>query len=632
MASKNSVSNVMTIGSVPRHLKRLAIPMVIGVFAMISVNLVDTYFVGLIGTKELAAMSFTFPLIGLIINLCMGLGIGVMATTARLLGAGKNDEAEHISGQSLTLAFALSISLAVIGSFSQGLVFELMGAKPELLSLLSDYMRWWFVSLPFLVMVIICNSVMRAHGDSKTPMRLMIIAALINAILDPILIFGFLGAPRLELEGASIATLIARLSTFTYTMYYLFKRGTLSFNSLMPRDLIKVVKQVSSVGVPAALTNALTPLSAGLITALIALHGSETIAGYGLAIRFEGLFLLVPMVLGGALSPFVGQNWGARLNHRVVEALSWVRKISLIWGVGVCLALNLFASSLATGLSEDPKVQEAFSLYLCLISISYASQGVIYASNSTFNAINRPLKATLTSTLNSLILALPLAYVGNSIRGFMGIIIGLLIARVVSGLIANHWIWSIFADEDRQIALGPVEAKAKLYQLEAALPELALDLERMVSRLSHLPDIELVSGSSGELSYRLNGREIAYLFKDGQFDLCLPPQLRDAVVLEGWGNHHRREHNGCWVSHKLTEGTDLEALIRLICLAQAYLICLDSPASVEEAKSEIGKVCEVTRTMESRAELSELRLPAAIFQGLLNSIAAAREARGSIHA
>ena len=278
-SDKHKTPKSLTTGSVPKHIKRLAIPMVIGVFAMISVNLVDTYFVGLIGTTELAAMSFTFPLIGLIINLCMGLGIGVMATTARLLGAEKNEEAELISGQSLVLALILSVSLAVIGAFSQGAIFKVMGAEESLLPLLFDYMRWWFIGLPFLVMVIICNSVMRAHGDSKTPMRLMITAALINAALDPILIFGLLGAPRLELEGAAIATLIARLSTFSYTMYLLFKRGTLSINSLIPRDLFKVAKQVSGVGIPAAMTNALTPLSAGLITALIALHGSETIAG-----------------------------------------------------------------------------------------------------------------------------------------------------------------------------------------------------------------------------------------------------------------------------------------------------------------------------------------------------------------
>ena len=111
-------------------------------------------------------------------------------------------------------------------------------------------------------------------------------------------------------------------------------------------------------------------------------------------------------------------------------------------------------------LSDDPSVQEAFTLYLCYISVSYASQGVIYASNATF-MINRPLKATLTSTLNSLILALPFAYIGHHVRGLQGSS-GLLLARVISGVIANRWIWSIFEEDDRQAALSPIEASQAL--------------------------------------------------------------------------------------------------------------------------------------------------------------------------
>ncbi len=619
-----TLPSLLTVGSVPKHIRRLAIPMVIGVFAMISVNLIDTYFVGLLGTKELAAMSFTFPIIGLIINLCMGLGIGVTATVSRLTGAEKIDEAQKISAQALILALILAASLAILGYLGQGHIFSLMGAKAELLPYLYDYMRWWFIGLPFLVMVIIANGVLRAQGDSKTPMRVMIFAAIINAILDPLLIFGLGGLPRLELEGAAIATLIARLSTFSFTIWLLFKRGSIQLKHLVPQGLWSTAQTVGTIGIPAAMTNALTPFSAGLITALIALHGSETVAGYGLAVRFEGLFLLVPMVLGGALSPFVGQNWGARLNHRVVESLVWVRKVSIYWGIFVAVLLNLLVPFLAAAISEDPKVQNSLSMYLRLISVGYALQGVIYAANATFNAISRPLKATLVSTLNSLFLAIPFAYLGDRFYGYTGIIGGLLLARMLTGLMANRWVWSIFEANDQRIALNSVETKAKLYQLEAALPKLALDFEKMIMRLGHLPDLAMAEGSEGSLSYFLKEHEVAHLYNDGTFDICLPPQLRDAVVLENWGNHHRREHDGCWISYHLKSAADIEDLIRLLSLAQAYITCLDTPASVEEAKSETGRVCEVTRTMENKAELTQITLPGKIFMGLVESVASAR--------
>ena len=621
----STLPSLLTVGSVPQHIRRLAVPMVIGVFAMISVNLIDTYFVGLLGTSELAAMSFTFPIIGLIINVCMGLGIGVTATVSRLTGAEKFSEAQQVSGQALILALLLASSLALLGFIFQGPIFRLMGAKPELLSYLFDYMRWWFVGLPFLVMVIIANGVLRAKGDSKTPMRVMIFAAIINAILDPLLIFGLMGLPRLELEGAAIATLIARLSTFSFTIYLLFKRDIIQVKDLMPKGLWSTAQTVGTIGVPAAMTNALTPFSAGLVTALIALHGSETVAGYGLAVRFESLFLLVPMVLGGALSPFVGQNWGARLNHRVIESLIWVRKISIYWGIAVALVLNLFVPYLAQSISDDPVVQNSLSTYLRVISVGYALQGVIYAANATFNATSRPFKATLVSTLNSLILALPFAYLGDRLYGYIGIVAGLLIARAITGLMANQWVWSVFEKNDQRIALNSIGTKSQLYQLETSLPNLALDFEKMIMRLGHLPDLYLAEGREGHLSYFLKEHEVAHLFKDGTFDICLPPQLRDAVVEANWGQHHRREHDSCWITYHLKTAEDIEYLIRLLCLAQAYVICLDEPVEKSEAKSEIGQVCEVTRTMENKAELTKITLPGGIFMSLVESVASARK-------
>lgn len=624
MAQEGAPPTLLTSGEIKPHLMRLGIPMVIGVFAMISVNLVDTYFVGLLGTQELAAMSFTFPLVGLIINVCMGLGIGVMATVARLVGAGKNEEEQLISTNALSLAACLSVTLGVIGYFSQNQIFSVMGAEGELLPYLNAYMKWWFVGMPFLVILIIANAVMRAHGDSKTPMRIMIGAAILNGILDPLLIFGWGAIPALGLEGASIATMIARLMTFGIAITLLIRRGSVSVRELSLSGMIQAARGVASVGLPAALTNALTPFSAGLMTALIALHGEAAIAGYGYAVRFEGLFLLVPMVMGGALSPFIGQNWGAHLNHRVVEALGIARRVSIYWGGIICLSLWLGASSLAQVLSSDLQVQAYLSLYLRVLSISYAFQGVIYAANSTFNAVNRPLRATIISMLNGLVVALPLAYLGHHWAGFEGIIYGLLSARLITGMIADRWVWRLFEEDDRQIALSDQEVKTSLYQLEEALPGISVKLERMLAQLGHLPDLTFSGSGAGHLTCLLKGYEVAHLFDDGRFDILLPPQLRDAVVEAGWGQHHRREYDGGWVTHDLKVCQDVDDLIRLICLTQAYLICLEDPSPESEAKSPVGKVCEVTRTMEARAELNQLCLPRGVFMGLVASIGSAR--------
>lgn len=610
----------LTTGSVPKHLQRLFIPMVIGVFAMISVNLVDTYFVGLLGTKELAAMSFTFPVVGLMINLCMGLGIGVTSTVARLIGAGNQAQANQVAGHAILMAVVLSGSLTLLGLITHDMIFSFIGASQELLVLLFAYMRWWFIGLPFLVTVIVANGVLRASGDSKTPMRLMLVVAGMNIILDPILIFGYCGVPKLGLEGAAIATMLARITTFSVTMYLLTKQGVLSVQNLNPRGLTHSLKEVIKVGIPAALTNALSPFSAGLMTALIALYGSEAIAGYGLAIRLEGLFLLVPMVMGGALSPFIGQNWGAHFTHRVVESLSFARRVSLIWGVLIWVLVELSAPTLAVAMSDDPKVCESFILYLRIVSVSYALQGVIYAANATFNAINRPIRATLISTMNSLLLALPLAYLGHMNYGLMGIMSGLLVARLVTGIVAHQWVWGLFDEGNKVVALSDAEVKRALYQLEDALPHLAVSLEKLISHLSQYPHLEMSHGQEGRFAYYLHDREIAHLSKNGTFEVRLPPELRDAVVRQGWGEHHGREYDAGWVIHRLQNAEDVEELERLIRLSYAYLICAYHPVPITEALSEIGKLCVVSRAFEVDDQLRQQRPPQPIFDALVQAI------------
>jgi hypothetical protein len=258
--------------------------------------------------------------------------------------------------------------------------------------------------------------------------------------------------------------------------------------------------------------------------------------------------------------------------------------------------------------------------YLRIISASYALQGVVYAANATFNAVNHALRATLVSTMNSLILALPLAYLGHIWSGDMGIVGGILIARLITGLLAHRWVWSIFDEDDKQVALSDQEVKAKLYELEQSLPELALDLEHLVLRLGHLPNLSISGEQQHMLTYYLDQHEVAHLNSEGTFDIRVPPQLRDAVVDVGWGEHHRREYDGCWISHNLTQSEDVEEFVRLICLVHAYITCVKDPAPLEAAQTEAARLCEVTRTLEARAELKELELPPTIFKALLDAV------------
>ena len=191
-------------------------------------------------------------------------------------------------------------------------------------------MNIWFFGVVFLMVPIIANGALRARGDAKTPMMVMMLAAGVNAVLDPAFIYGFGPIPAMGLEGAAIATVIARIVGFFYVLWVFYRRGDVVKFGAVTFDALKgSVKKIMSVGAPAAVTNAVGPVAVGMVTAVVAQFGAEGLAAYGIGARVDTLVLMAPMALGGALSPFIGQNWGAHLLGRVAEGVRTSVKFAL---------------------------------------------------------------------------------------------------------------------------------------------------------------------------------------------------------------------------------------------------------------------------------------------------------------
>jgi len=173
---------------VPETLKRMTIPMIYGMILLMTFNLVDTFFVSLLGTQPLAAISFTFPITFTVISLTIGLGIGTSAVIGKALGKGDKDNAKNLATSSMYLAAVVVAILSGVGYFFIDEMFLLLGASESLLPLIHDYMDMWFLGSVCLIGPMIGNAILRAAGDTKTPSIIMGGAGLINAILDPILI------------------------------------------------------------------------------------------------------------------------------------------------------------------------------------------------------------------------------------------------------------------------------------------------------------------------------------------------------------------------------------------------------------------------------------------------------------
>ena len=424
-------------GPVGKTLISLAMPMAFGIAAIILFTVVDTFYVGRLGAEQLAAMGFTFPISYIVMSIAMGLSVGTSSTIARAIGEGHQLKVQRLATDGLGLAFVIVTCFSLIGLTNLNTIFSMIGAKGEILELISDYMIPWCLGVGLLVIPMVGNGAIRATGDTKTPATIMVIAGIVNIVLDPFLIFGIGPFPRLELQGAALATVVSWGVTFTASLWILGKReGMIRLPIFDPKHTFDSWKQILHIGVPAAGANMMEPLSMAVITRMISEYGKEAVAAFGVGGRLEALSLIGIWALSMAMTPFVGQNFGAGNCDRVRAALRFGVKFSLVWG-GVTFTVLYFLSGIIAPIFNDNKaVIASVILFLQIIPISYAMYGISTLVNSTFNALGKPLQASLVIILHLFVFVLPLAYLGSKVYGLKGIFVGIAVGNAAVGIIA----------------------------------------------------------------------------------------------------------------------------------------------------------------------------------------------------
>jgi putative MATE family efflux protein len=283
----------------------MSLPNLIGIMTVIGFSLVDTFFISQLGTQSLAAISFTFPVTLMVTSIAIGIGAGVSTQLGRLIGAGDAPKAKVFLFDALVLTLGLVSLLALVASLLITPLFSLLGANAAILPLIHDYMLLWYISCPLLVLLMVANQGLRATGDTRSPAMIMMLAALVNLILDPLLIFGLGPFPRLEIQGAAIASLISWLVACSLSGYLLIiKRKLLVFSELNLTRMRRHWQELAHIARPAALMNLINPLANALLMVMLARLDHGAVAAFGAGIRLESLLLIVVMALSSSLMPF----------------------------------------------------------------------------------------------------------------------------------------------------------------------------------------------------------------------------------------------------------------------------------------------------------------------------------------
>lgn len=429
----------LTRGSIRGHLVTQTLPMVFGIAAIISVGIIDAYFVGQIGPEPLAAISFAFPVTIALTSLGVGVLVGINSVVSRALGEGDRERAEQRAVQGVVLAALTGVALTALLFLLQGPLFSLLGASGETAELVDAYMVPYLAGYPFLLVSMGNNGVLRAQGAAKRSSSILLSMAAANWVLDPLLIAGWGPFPAYGIAGAAYASAgsFVLAATVAFTLAQTSGLG-LKWRRLGSGDWGAGARQLAKVGVPAAASNSINPIGLTVLTGFLSGFGDEAVAAFGVAGRLQSMATVPLLAMSSSIGAIVGQNWGAGQPDRSRLALWESYAFSIVYGLGIAALLVVFRREAAGIFSDDPAIIEAIGLYLVVAAWGFAGFGILIVTNGALNAVDHADKAFLLSSLRVLAVMVPVAWAGARIADEGGVYGGELAANVVGAALA-YW-------------------------------------------------------------------------------------------------------------------------------------------------------------------------------------------------
>jgi len=429
-------------------LLRLTVPMIGGIIALMAVGIVDAYFVGQLGTAPLAALGFVLPITHGVNSIGLGLGMATSVLVSRYLGEDRFDRAARQITDGRILMTLIGIGLLLGLYLGQRGLLRLLGASDDVLAEALRFMALWIPIIPLLLLTLTGNTILRAIGCPGKSAFLLALLAIINACLDPLLIFGFGPLPGLGIGGAALATAIAWIITFLVSHYVLSVQEQLIIRGKHQLEVLRSNwAELLSIGIPAIFANLMTPLAAAILTAMVARFGTTAVAGFGVSTRIESLCLLIAFALSSTLPMFIGQNIGAGKPERARVALFGAIRFTILFQLAMWLLVAFYSHAIGSAFSTNPEVVDIIGSYLWIVPASYGAHAVTILVMVSLNALKRPKAALLTAIVRLLLLNIPCAYIGGQLYDVNGLFYGFALGNILSALVAWKVIKKVWAEQ-----------------------------------------------------------------------------------------------------------------------------------------------------------------------------------------
>lgn len=382
----------LAVGSIPGHLRRLAVPYAAGMVFVILFSLVDTFFAGLLSTNALAGLAISFPIFFVLSAMGMGVNAAVVALVGNALGAADWAYAKRLSSQGLSYAVVSSIVLAMIGFMVAPVLVGAVSDQTAVRSLTVEYLYVLFLAMPAFFLFFCANGILVAQGDAVTVMYAHVANLVANIILTPLMVFGIPGAMEgAGFTGIALATLVSQTGVMVYVLRAAFRSRV--WTVAVPanfRPRAEDYQALTAQAAPAGIALALIIFSGYIVQLYLRSYGTETIAAFGIAIRIEQLLLLPGIALAYSLRPIVSQNFGANEHERVRTAFACCCR----YGVALMLVA---AALLATGgrvamgwFADDAEVFRVGGHVLLVLAALMPFTFLVLTVNSFLQGLKRP--------------------------------------------------------------------------------------------------------------------------------------------------------------------------------------------------------------------------------------------------
>lgn len=426
-----------TQGSIPKKMVYFSVPIFLSNLLQASYQFIDSLWVGnLLGSTALAAIAISGPIIFTVLSFIIGINNATLTVLSQYKGANDQKGLEESLNAFVVVLGCLAIVFGILGYFISGDLLSILGAPKSIFNQAARYLQINFIGIIFLFGYNFINTILRALGNSKTPVRFVMLAVVLNAMLDPL----FIRVVGLGIKGAAFATIISQGVAFLYGLWYSIKKANVPFKKpTLPKR--KYFGMLFKLGVPSGFQMMSISAGTAAITSVVAHFGGHVLAGYGAASRITNLIMLPATTLGSTVNSMFGQNIGANKWGRVKTiALSGLVLIIVV-SLSIGGLVFLFSSQLIHLFVNDQSTIHFGSIYLKIIAFFYIFLGINFILNNVVRAAGAMFQALALNIVSFWILRFPLTYLMSHWIGPEGIAVGMGISFVVSSIVATLYYW-----------------------------------------------------------------------------------------------------------------------------------------------------------------------------------------------